>query len=337
MILQITVDESTSARRRIPFTVEYSAANEKQRITVTDIGAGDSFTLTFSGQTTAAINQASDMSSDIDSKLEALSNIDTVTVTQVSATVYDVEFTGTNANADQALMTITPTGFSTATVAEIRKGGEDRYPATGLTIAVDGTELVVSKNGAAWATPAGTVTEVGNGLYYYTAAAAEVDTVGFLALALLRTDVLTSIPITQIIPNQTRRVVATGTAAAGAAGTITLAAGSSGTNDIYKYLGVDIISGTGAGQSRVIYGYVGATRVASIEPDWVTTPDTTSVYELVPWVPTQWDIPRANHNTTNTFGDVATLSDLPSGLMTSGVPLATDDEGRVYIAKARAQ
>lgn len=77
------------------------------------------------------------------------------------------------------------------------------------------------------------------------------------------------------------KVVHGGTAQVGAAGSITLAAGASATNDLYKGLRVSITSGTGAGQTRAITGYVGATKVASVDWNWTTTPDNTSIYEVV--------------------------------------------------------
>lgn len=71
-----------------------------------------------------------------------------------------------------------------------------------------------------------------------------------------------------------------GTAQAGAAGSITLAAGASATDDLYKGQTVSIVSGTGAGQARVISGYVGSTKVASVSRNWATNPDNTSVYQV---------------------------------------------------------
>jgi len=70
-------------------------------------------------------------------------------------------------------------------------------------------------------------------------------------------------------------------ATAGAAGSITLAAGDSAVNDFYKGQIITIIAGTGIGQSRACYGYTGATKVALIRPDWATTPDNTSWYGIV--------------------------------------------------------
>jgi hypothetical protein len=73
----------------------------------------------------------------------------------------------------------------------------------------------------------------------------------------------------------------TGTAQAGAAGTITLDSGASATNDLYKGQWVAITSGTGAGQVRLISGYVGSTKVASVHGNWATNPDNTSVFYLL--------------------------------------------------------
>jgi hypothetical protein len=52
---------------------------------------------------------------------------------------------------------------------------------------VTGSELQVSKNGAAFTNGAGTVTEVGGGLYYYEATAGEVDTEGKLLVKVVNT------------------------------------------------------------------------------------------------------------------------------------------------------
>ncbi|MGE0253480.1 MAG: hypothetical protein AB7H93_23615 [Vicinamibacterales bacterium] len=73
----------------------------------------------------------------------------------------------------------------------------------------------------------------------------------------------------------------TGTAQAGAAGTITLAAsGPSDSNDAYNGMPITITSGTGAGQRRIIADYVGSTHVAHVHGNWSTNPDETSVYSI---------------------------------------------------------
>lgn len=73
------------------------------------------------------------------------------------------------------------------------------------------------------------------------------------------------------------------TAQAGAAGTITLDAGASATDDFYNGIGVQLIGGTGDGQIRLITDYVGSTKVATVAPNWTTTPGATSVFILRPW------------------------------------------------------
>ncbi len=72
-----------------------------------------------------------------------------------------------------------------------------------------------------------------------------------------------------------------GTATAGGASTITLAAGASAVDDQYNGLIVCILGGTGEGQSAPVADYVGATKVATITGAWVVQPDNTSVYALV--------------------------------------------------------
>lgn len=73
----------------------------------------------------------------------------------------------------------------------------------------------------------------------------------------------------------------TGTAQAGTATTITLAAGSSSDGALFVGRTITLTGGTGSGQSRVIASYVGATKVATVSVAWTTTPDATSTYNVV--------------------------------------------------------
>lgn len=95
---------------------------------------------------------------------------------------------------------------------------------------------------------------------------------------------LTSLP--NAVVNSTggifAEVIRSSTAQAGAAGTITLDASASAVNDFYAGSIVYILSGTGAGQSRLISDYVGSTKVASVSPNWYTNPDNTSVFVIIP-------------------------------------------------------
>jgi len=79
-----------------------------------------------------------------------------------------------------------------------------------------------------------------------------------------------------------------GTAAAGAAGTITLQNSTDVTNafpvdnhaDIVGAV-IVIVAGTGAFQAKNVSSYVAATRVATMAANWPTTPDATSVYRIM--------------------------------------------------------
>jgi hypothetical protein len=80
---------------------------------------------------------------------------------------------------------------------------------------------------------------------------------------------------------QRHQGIHTGTAQAGAAGSITLDAGASAADNFYNGV-ILITSGTGAKQSRAIDGYVGATKVASVSENWVVNPYNTSVFAILP-------------------------------------------------------
>lgn len=74
--------------------------------------------------------------------------------------------------------------------------------------------------------------------------------------------------------------IETGTATAGGNTTITLDGDASGINNFYNADVVHIEAGTGAGQSRVITGYDGSTKIATVSRAWTTNPDSTSEYDI---------------------------------------------------------
>jgi hypothetical protein len=76
-------------------------------------------------------------------------------------------------------------------------------------------------------------------------------------------------------------VLEAGTATAGTSTSITFDSNASTTVNIYKDNFVMITAGTGIGQTRVIGAY-SAGRVATVSPAWTTTPDTSSVYQVIP-------------------------------------------------------
>lgn len=77
-----------------------------------------------------------------------------------------------------------------------------------------------------------------------------------------------------------------GTAQAGSiATTIKLDAGASATDGVYVGCPIHVCGGTGAGQApRLITAYNGTSKVATVDRAWVTTPDATSVFTILPAV-----------------------------------------------------
>lgn len=70
-------------------------------------------------------------------------------------------------------------------------------PVTGITFNTG--DIKISKNGAAEANHSGTVTEIAGGLYYYEAAAAELDTFGFITLRFSTTGARPFVALVQVL------------------------------------------------------------------------------------------------------------------------------------------
>lgn len=70
------------------------------------------------------------------------------------------------------------------------------------------------------------------------------------------------------------------TAAAGAADSITLDAGASAADDAYNGMVIRITGGTGSGQIRRVFDYVGATKVLTPARDFSPAPDNTSTFRI---------------------------------------------------------
>ncbi len=112
------------------------------------------------------------------------------------------------------------------------------------------------------------------------------------------------------------------TAQAGGASTITLDTGASSVNSFYNTASILLTGGTGAGQFAVITGYVGSTRVATVNTTWAVNPDNTTTFALFPAAATASDIAAAvRTNLTTELGrideavsaaDDATLSAIAS-------------------------
>lgn len=72
-----------------------------------------------------------------------------------------------------------------------------------------------------------------------------------------------------------------GLAQAGAASTITLNANASTVDNTYNGQIVVLRTGTGQDQSRIITGYVGSTKVATVDSAWVTNPTSSTGYMVL--------------------------------------------------------
>lgn len=93
--------------------------------------------------------------------------------------------------------------------------------------------------------------------------------------------VVSMIGIPRFEAEQTIVIRETGTAQAGAGGSITLQASASSDFDIFNGAKIYIISGTGAGQVREISDYNGNTKVATVANNWGINPNNSSVYRIV--------------------------------------------------------
>jgi len=143
---------------------------------------------------------------------------------------------------------------------------------------LDGTAITsgtwtvyITKDGGTQTTIAGSVTHEGNGQWTFNLTASEMDA-ATIALTFTHTD---ASPYTLVIATDPW---VSGTAQAGASTTITLASGASSTDNLY----VGDIVLLGDGQCRVITGYVGSTKVATVDRAWTTNPSSSSTYVLLP-------------------------------------------------------
>jgi hypothetical protein len=121
-----------------------------------------------------------------------------------------------------------------------------------------------------------------SGMYYLDLTGAEMTGNAITVIVKTTTVGAKTTPIT-LYPRHTF-AVETGTAAAGAASTITLPAPSSTVNDAYNGLYILITNNTPAGaqyQARRIIDYVGSTKVATVESAWGTNPSSSSTYEIL--------------------------------------------------------
>lgn len=75
--------------------------------------------------------------------------------------------------------------------------------------------------------------------------------------------------------------ITVGTATAGGVASITLDSEAVGANGYYDDAAIMIVDGTGKGQTRQITTYVMPGRLANVDSNWTTQPDTTSKYQIM--------------------------------------------------------
>ncbi len=71
-------------------------------------------------------------------------------------------------------------------------------------------------------------------------------------------------------------------AQAGTSTTVTLDASASSIDDFFIGTYVSIVGGTGSDQTRIITDYDGTTKVATVYPAWITNPNSTSEWVILP-------------------------------------------------------
>lgn len=84
--------------------------------------------------------------------------------------------------------------------------------------------------------------------------------------------------------------------------TATLDAGASAVDNYYTGQILQLTSGTGAGQSRRITGYVGSTKVATVDSAWITTPIAGTTFRIIASATAAADIKKINGTTVNGNG-----------------------------------
>ena len=103
--------------------------------------------------------------------------------------------------------------------------------------------------------------------------------------------------VTRVIVPDPVPALDSGVAQSGTSGSITIRSGASGSNDFYNGALIEIVRGNGAGQVRTIVDYSGSTQLASVRPDWIDSPNSTSVYVIHPRIS-----PSLNTNASDADG-----------------------------------
>ena len=111
------------------------------------------------------------------------------------------------------------------------------------------------------------------------------------------------------------------TAQSGTANTITLDTSSDSLTSYYNEMQIEILSGTGSGQTKTISAYDGSTKIATVDSAWSVTPNSTSVFKI--------SIPRRSTPAANTARWTTFITSSPyvyvcSSRTTTGTGLKVD-------------
>ena len=167
--------------------------------------------------------------------------------------------------------------------------GVQTFGTTGAPVAPSTPDTEISKDGAAFADCVEEVTTITTGSGYITITGDETNCTFICIQAKGAGTPSASVANTALMRGTTRQFpsLETGTAQAGAAGTITLAAAAAA----YDLTGclVKTTGGTGGGggsgnqgnQVRLVTAYDTATKVVTVNPNWETTPDATTTYAVL--------------------------------------------------------
>ena len=91
------------------------------------------------------------------------------------------------------------------------------------------------------------------------------------------------------------------TAQSATSSTLVLDASASAVDDFYNDMSLTITGGTGVGQTRRIRDYTGSSKTATVTNAWVTTPDSSSTFAIMP-MSSVWDELIADHLDSGSVG-----------------------------------
>lgn len=152
---------------------------------------------------------------------------------------------------------------------------------TGAGVTGDAANLdgEVSQDSGAYTNITAAEVEVGNGQYYVELTAAEMT--GSSVSVAIKTS--TANVFEPVVNFDFEPGVDSGVLQAGASQGGTLRSAAVATDDYYNGCDIEIVRGTGIGQTRRITDYTGSSKVFVTDRAWAVTPDNTSVYLIHPY------------------------------------------------------